>query len=69
LAERPSRIDTTQGGAALLPLTYGFDVDGKIASIADNGGVRNFTCDPTLQLTGGGYASARFRRRGGSSPG
>jgi hypothetical protein len=35
---------------------------GKIASIADGGGVRNFTYDPTLQLTGGGYASARFRR-------
>ena len=41
-----------------MPLTYGFDTDGKILSIADNGGVRNFTYDETLQVTGGGYAGA-----------
>jgi len=58
LTGRPSNIAHKLGAATLASFGYGFDTDGKILSVADAGGTRNFTYDDTLQLTGGGYASA-----------
>ena len=55
---RPGRIAHTSSAATLAQFDYGFDTDGTITSIADSGGTREFTYDETLQLTGGGYASA-----------
>jgi RHS repeat-associated protein len=60
LTGRPDRIAHTLGAATLAGFDYGFDTDGKILSIADAGGTREFTYDATLQLTGGGYAGAEF---------
>jgi YD repeat-containing protein len=60
LTGRPDSIAHTLGAATLAGFDYGFDTDGKILSIADAGGTREFTYDATLQLTGGGYAGAEF---------
>ena len=55
---RPGSITHSLGAATLASFGYGFDTDGKILSIADGGGTRDFTYDATLQVTGGGYAGA-----------
>jgi RHS repeat-associated protein len=52
---RPDRIKHSVNETSLAQFDYGFDIDGKILSVADGGGTREFTYDATLQLTGGGY--------------
>ena len=57
--DRPDEILHAFGTTTeLARFVYGYDIDGKMLSIAEPGGTRDFTYDKKRQLTGAGFATA-----------